>query len=69
MSGVMLALRKMAGELRSNPRLLYGLVLIALVLLVELGLRWSDSITQQQQSLAKLQAELSGVGELKVLIV
>ena len=59
MSGVMLALRKMAGELRSNPRLLYGLVLIALVLLVELGLRWSDSITQQQQSLAKLQAELS----------
>lgn len=61
MSAAMQSLRKAAAELRGNPRLRYGLALIALVLLVELGLRWSDSIAQQQQTLAKLQSDLSSL--------
>lgn len=45
-------------DVQANPRLRWGLVLIAAVALVEGGLRWSDAIAQQQQALAKLQADV-----------
>lgn len=50
---------KAIAEWRGNPRLRYGMIAIALVLVVEGGLRWSDAITRQQTELARLQTELA----------
>jgi len=59
MSAVLQLLGKAATELRSNKRLLYGLAIIALVVVVEGGLRWSDWLGQQQATLTRLQTDLS----------
>jgi hypothetical protein len=58
MTAPMHVVRKVWDDLRSNPRLRWGLVLIAIVVLVEGGLRWSDAIAQRQQVLVKLQADV-----------
>lgn len=50
---------KMRTELRGNPRLRRGLMAIAMVLLVDGALRWSDWVIQQQDTLARLQTELT----------
>lgn len=46
-------------EFRANPRLRYLAALVLLVLLVEGGLRWADSLTQQQAALTQLQSDLA----------
>jgi hypothetical protein len=52
------AIHKTWADVQANPRLRWGLVLIATVVLVEGGLRWSDAIAQQQQALGRLQADV-----------
>lgn len=59
MSAVLQLLDKAAIELRANKRLLYGLAAIALVIVVEGGLRWSDWLGQQQATLTTLQTDLT----------
>jgi len=59
MSALMHAVGKAWADVRANPRLRWGLVLIAVVMCVEGGLRWSDAIAQQQQVLSKLQADVA----------
>ena len=54
-------LAKAFAELRANPRLRWGLVLIALVVVVDGGFRWSDAVVQQEQALAKLQADVAAL--------
>lgn len=61
MNAALQALSRAAAEMRANPRLRYGLALIILVLMTEAGLRWSDAIAQQQQTLVKLQSDLSAL--------
>lgn len=58
MSELMQSLRNAWADVQANPRLRWGLVLIAAVVLVEGGLRWSDAIAKQQQALGKLQADV-----------
>lgn len=50
---------KLVSELRGNPRLRYGLFAIMLMVLIEAGLRWSESITAQQTAATRLQTELT----------
>ncbi len=52
------AIHKAWSDVRANPRLLWGGVLIAVVVLVEGGLRWNDAIALQQQALGRLQADV-----------
>ncbi|MDP2367509.1 hypothetical protein [Rhodoferax sp.] len=52
-------LKKLLTELRGNRRLLAGLAIVALVVVIEGGLRWSDWLGAQQITLTKLRAELS----------
>ncbi len=61
MSELVQTLRKVWTDVQANPRLRWGLVLIAAVVLVEGGLRWSDAIAQQQQALGKLQADVAAL--------
>lgn len=58
MNALMRIVRNAWADVQANPRLRWGLVLIAAVALVEGGLRWSDAIAQQQQALAKLNADV-----------
>ena len=61
MSELVQTLRKAWADVQANPRLRWGLVLIAAVVLVEGGLRWSDAIAKQQQALGKLQADVAAL--------
>ncbi len=53
------SLNKLVSELSGNPRLRYGLLVIVLVVLVEAGLRWGESIATQQTAATRLQTELT----------
>lgn len=59
MNAVRQLLDKTVAELRANKRLLYGLAAIALVVLVEGALRWSDWLGQRQAILTTLQTDLT----------
>jgi hypothetical protein len=54
-------LAKAVADIRANSRLRWGIVLIALVVLVDGGLRWSDAVARQQQALAKMQADVAAL--------
>ena len=59
MTAAVKLLNKAVAELLVNKRLFYGMVLIALVVSTEAGLRWSDWLGQQQTTLTQLQTELT----------
>jgi hypothetical protein len=59
MSAAISLFNKAHTELRGNSRLRWGLLAIALVLLVDGALRWSDWVTRQQQTLTRFQTELA----------
>jgi hypothetical protein len=52
-------LQKWGAEFRSNKRLLAGLLLILGVFAFEGAVRWSEFLSQQQATLARLQTELA----------
>jgi hypothetical protein len=53
------AMQKLIEELRTNRRLQLGLVAIALVVLVDRALAWSDSLDARRQALAQVQIEVA----------
>lgn len=59
MSAAISLFNKALIELRGNSRLRWGLFAIALVLLVDGALRWSDWVARQQQTLTRFQTELA----------
>jgi len=61
MSALMDSLQNLRAELQANARLRLGLILIGVVLLVDGGLRWSDAIARQQQTLVRLQSDVAAL--------
>ncbi|MEN9437750.1 MAG: hypothetical protein RIR09_2405 [Pseudomonadota bacterium] len=61
MNALRVVLAKAVADIRANSRLRWGIVLIALVVLVDGGLRWSDAVARQQQALAKMQADVAAL--------
>lgn len=61
MKTIGLAMSVWVAELRTNRRLSYGLMLIAVVLALDLGLRWREAVAQQQQALVKLHADFAAL--------
>lgn len=54
-------LGKAIAEISANSRLRWGLAIVGLIVLVDGGLRWRDAVTQQQQVLAKLNADVAAL--------
>lgn len=54
-------LGKAVVEVKANSRLRWGLVIVGLIVLADGGLRWRDAVTQQQQVLAKLNADVAAL--------
>ncbi len=52
---------KAVAEISANSRLRWGLVIVGLIVLVDGGLRWRDAVTQQQQVVAKLNADVAAL--------
>lgn len=50
--------RALADEVRANRKLQYGLLAIAAIIIVELGLDWSDAISARERRLQGLRTEL-----------
>lgn len=50
--------RALADEVRANRKLQYGLLAIAAIIVVELGLSWSDSLSARERRLRELRTEL-----------
>ena len=50
--------RALADEVRANRKLQYGLLAIAAIIIVELGLDWSDAISARERRLQELRTEL-----------
>lgn len=61
MSALMAAVQKMRAEVRTNARLRIGLILIGVVILVDGGLRWTDAIARQEQTLVRLQSDVAAL--------
>ncbi|MBX3586296.1 MAG: hypothetical protein KF796_06605 [Ramlibacter sp.] len=55
----MLMMQKFSDEIRRNRRLQWGLVVILLVMLTDMGARWKERIERKQQTLTQLQIDVS----------
>lgn len=51
-------MRALTDEVRANRKLQYGLLAIAAIIVVELGLDWSDAISARERRLQELRTEL-----------
>ena len=51
-------IRALTDEVRANRKLQYGLLAIAAIIVVELGLDWSDAISARERRLQELRTEL-----------